>query len=100
MLMTAPRPRSTAAGPPRGPGPAWERPGARPCSLPRQPSLLASHRDEGEHIAFEPLRGKRLFELGDDRRHAALAVATLHDFAGTAIELDHALGVQQHVTVL
>src|SRR5437867_3606584 len=29
-LMTTPRLRGTAAGPPRGPGPAWERPGARP----------------------------------------------------------------------
>ena len=29
-MMTTPRPTSTPAGPSRGPGPAWERPGARP----------------------------------------------------------------------
>ncbi|HKB53360.1 MAG TPA: DEAD/DEAH box helicase, partial [Ramlibacter sp.] len=29
--MTAPRPMSTSADPPRGCGPAWERPGARPA---------------------------------------------------------------------
>src|SRR5882672_176960 len=42
MLMTTPCPMSTSADPPRGCGPAWERPGARPavrvdqfaCSLP------------------------------------------------------------------
>src|SRR5436309_4182282 len=31
-LMTAPRPTSTSADPPRGCGPAWERPGARPAA--------------------------------------------------------------------
>src|SRR5688500_16021382 len=30
--MTTPRPMSTSADPPRGCGPAWERPGARPAS--------------------------------------------------------------------
>src|SRR5258706_14269679 len=30
--MTAPRPMSTSVGPPRGRGPAWERPGARPAT--------------------------------------------------------------------
>ncbi len=30
-MMTAPRPTSTPADPPRGSGPAWERPGARPA---------------------------------------------------------------------
>ena len=30
--MTAPRPTSTPVGPPRGRGPAWERPGARPTA--------------------------------------------------------------------
>ncbi|MEP6740798.1 MAG: UDP-N-acetylmuramoyl-L-alanine--D-glutamate ligase [Caldimonas sp.] len=29
-MMTTPRPPGTSAGPPGGPGPAWERPGARP----------------------------------------------------------------------
>ena len=29
-LMTTPRPTGTSADPPRGRGPAWERPGARP----------------------------------------------------------------------
>src|SRR5687768_13942098 len=29
--MTAPRPEATPADPPRGCGPAWERPGARPA---------------------------------------------------------------------
>src|SRR5881275_3199801 len=29
----APRPTSTPAGPPRGRGPAWERPGARPANI-------------------------------------------------------------------
>ena len=29
-MTTTPRPTSTPAGPPGGPGPAWERPGARP----------------------------------------------------------------------
>src|SRR5207253_2314788 len=32
-VIGAPRPTSTSAGPPRGRGPAWERPGARPGSL-------------------------------------------------------------------
>ncbi len=37
--MTTPRPTDTSAGPPRGPGPAWERPGdAVTISLPLQPS--------------------------------------------------------------
>ena len=31
MLMTTPRPMGTSADPPRGCGPAWERPGARPA---------------------------------------------------------------------
>src|SRR5216110_1853308 len=31
--VTAPRPTSTSAGPPRGRGPAWERPGARPADV-------------------------------------------------------------------
>src|SRR5206468_357959 len=31
VWMTAPRPTGTSAGPPRGRGPAWERPGARPA---------------------------------------------------------------------
>jgi maleylacetoacetate isomerase len=31
--MTTPRPQSTAADPPGGSGPAWERPGARPASI-------------------------------------------------------------------
>src|SRR5213083_2131102 len=31
--MTTPRPMSTSAGPPRGRGPAWERPGARPAMI-------------------------------------------------------------------
>src|SRR5258706_8396279 len=30
-LMTTPRPTGTSADPPRGGGPAWERPGARPA---------------------------------------------------------------------
>src|SRR5256885_10764070 len=30
-LIGAPRPTGTSAGPPRGRGPAWERPGARPA---------------------------------------------------------------------
>src|SRR4051812_41300220 len=33
-LNGAPRPTSTSADPPRGRGPAWERPGARPASRP------------------------------------------------------------------
>src|SRR5207249_1049038 len=32
--MTTPRPTGTSAGPPRGRGPAWERPGARPAAQP------------------------------------------------------------------
>jgi hypothetical protein len=31
-IMTTPRPMGASAGPPRGRGPAWERPGARPAS--------------------------------------------------------------------
>src|SRR5438105_12363950 len=50
--MTTPRPRDTAAGPPRGRGPAWERPGARPASS-------SCHRD-GEQIADAALGADEL----------------------------------------
>ncbi len=40
-MMTAPRPTSTSADPPRGCGPAWERPGARPASAPTLLSVAA-----------------------------------------------------------
>src|SRR2546421_8847730 len=42
-LIGAPRPTGTSAGPPRGRGPAWERPGARPAKyrVTQDVSLLA-----------------------------------------------------------
>src|SRR5215207_4584348 len=38
LLIGAPRPPGTVADPPRGCGPAWERPGARPAACVRRPS--------------------------------------------------------------
>src|SRR5437773_12282555 len=60
LIVTTPRPRNTAAGPPRGRGPAWERPGARPtlnrltlisCFAPS-----AHHRFDGGHRVVAHVR--------------------------------------------
>ena len=42
--MTAPRPTGTSVDPPRGYGPAWERPGARPAEMttPRPAEMIAA----------------------------------------------------------
>ena len=39
-------------------------------------------------------------ELGHDLAHGLHAVAALHDLARAAVELDHALGVEQHMAQL
>src|SRR5204862_2785836 len=52
-LIGAPRPTGTSAGPPRGRGPAWERPGARP----------AKYRVT-QDVSFRLLRQLRLLQHG------------------------------------
>ncbi|MNE80024.1 hypothetical protein D3C80_1765580 [compost metagenome] len=44
--------------------------------------------------------GELLFEFADDRCHVTLAVDQATDQAGAFVELDHALGVQQHMALL
>src|SRR5258706_14753130 len=48
--MTAPRPTGTSVDPPRGCGPAWERPGARSDSY-LHPHVDAPHFGVGHHLA-------------------------------------------------
>src|SRR5438132_2616534 len=79
--MTAPRPTSTSAGPPRGRGPAWERPGARPGSLtaPR-PTSTSAGPPRGHGPAWERpggscllLRRSHAREVGRARARVQLA---------------------------
>src|SRR5258706_14747930 len=69
--MTTPRPMSTSAGPPRGRGPAWERPGARPA---RNSCVFLLHRrrhvlrPRAELVAHLPFAGA----VGGDVDLAAL----------------------------
>src|SRR3989442_1636244 len=49
-VMTAPRPTGTSVDPPRGCGPAWERPGARPASY-FHPHVDAPHFGVCHHLA-------------------------------------------------
>ncbi|MNP64836.1 hypothetical protein D3C76_1603660 [compost metagenome] len=44
--------------------------------------------------------GELLFEFGNDRRDIALAVDQAADQASAVVELDHPLGVQQHMALL
>src|SRR5689334_13647479 len=52
-LIGTPRPRNTAAGPPRGRGPAWERPGARPAVGAPRPRNTAAGPPRGRGPAWE-----------------------------------------------
>src|SRR6476661_8897637 len=52
-VMTAPRPQGTAVDPPRGCGPAWERPGARPAVTTPRPQGTAVDPPRGCGPAWE-----------------------------------------------
>src|SRR5215510_4936123 len=65
-----------------------------------QPAALEREPDEGRDIVGEIRGPKGALEVGDDLLYRAHAVATLEDRAGAAVELHHALGVEQHVSLL
>src|SRR4051794_26482048 len=69
-LMWTPRPMNTSAGPPRGRGPAWERPGARPSSSAPVDDLAFG--DKEQHVEQVAERAG-----GEDRRVHALDVEHL-----------------------
>src|SRR5258706_1646270 len=69
--MTAPRRTSTFADPPRGYGPAWERPGAQPAAA-QLPQGVSCN-----------LRLQKLCELREGRQPAAFVVVAL----GHVVEL-------------
>ena len=51
--MTAPRPTNTLADPPRGCGPAWERPGAQPATTAPCPTNTLADPPRGSRAAWE-----------------------------------------------
>src|SRR6267154_1887308 len=59
------------------------------------PALAARDFQEGEHVALQPLHAETAFQVGHDLADRTRAVAALHDFAGRAVQLDHALREQQ-----
>src|SRR6185312_933787 len=58
------------------------------------------HVHECHDVAGQTLDPERRLQVRHDLLHRALAIAAAHDRAGAAIELDHALGIQEHVRAL
>src|SRR5690349_10273102 len=78
-FTTAPRPTGTSADPPRGRGPAWERPGARPASGSMQLVSLERLCAKGVHPAAAEerafLRARQHRPGARDQRAVAAATA-------------------------
>ncbi|MNR37399.1 hypothetical protein D3C85_1554110 [compost metagenome] len=59
------------------------------------------HLQKRQHVLVNPRHpGKTRGQQVNDRRHAAPPVQQVEDLPGADVELDHAFGVQQHVTTL
>src|SRR5262245_40776049 len=103
--MTAPRPTSTSADPPRGCGPAWERPVARPA---RVLSCIAGLHTLRDRHAHQLERAARLelehhvlaVELHRLRAQAALVGDHLAELAGDDAVEDFALARRQRSEAL
>src|ERR1700744_2411740 len=65
-----------------------------------QPAARLRVGDERAHLGTEPGRVERLLQVGNQRVHITRAVATLENLSRALIELHHALGIEQHVSVL
>src|SRR5690606_6299735 len=73
---------------------------ARLLGIELEPVTLERERDERLHVAIQAGRAVRRFKVGNDLGDRARAVAAAHDRAGRAVELHHALGIEQHVRLL
>src|SRR5580765_5826744 len=94
-MTGAPRPMSTSADPPRGCGPAWERPGARPashwirsCSSLERPNLgrhrLDAERLELHRLVVEPIA----FAVPERVLHPDLVVAAVRVLGRVGVIID------------